>query len=375
MGIRGIHYISVILLLTSIAIICDEKIFWKVIKAKPVTIWVIWAVYAYFNWMSKGIFLMDSPTSFVLMRFVLPVGMMLIVFYEASINLELTSKVVLFTLIIYVLIGIFFQDAGTGQGNDWEGRGGELLGNMLPLNACCMAFIAVVYCVAFRKKKSFLYLCLGLALAGIIFTSTRKAVAGWGIIVIFYILSTLDMKKSKTIVRFVLSVMILGGIAYLLMHNTMLGERFAETENQSEKALAVYANTPPILNFLGDRALHYMLGWELFLEHPVTGIGIYNFKALTGFPVPLHTEYMTQLCENGIIGFTLYLLFIFSLFHIVWETYKKGGKSIGIVCAGGLFAILFIALTGWTYEATYYFAEYGLIQAYCTGVINFRLKY
>ena len=40
-------------------------------------------------------------------------------------------------LVIYVVIGIAFQNAATGV----KERGGEYLGNGLPLNAMCLSFI------------------------------------------------------------------------------------------------------------------------------------------------------------------------------------------------------------------------------------------
>lgn len=98
------------------------------------------------------------------------------------------------------------------------------------------------------------------------------------------------------------------------------------------------------LNYLGDRAAQYMLAWDLFLEYPITGIGLKNFSVMANYPFVLHTEYMVQLCECGIIGSALYLLFMGGLFKTVFRIWKSNGRLF-YICLGGLLCMLFLNFT------------------------------
>ena len=114
---------------------------------------------------------------------------------------------------------------------------------------------------------------------------------------------------------------------------------------------------------LGDRAIQYELGYMTFLKHPWTGIGLTNFMSVTGYPYRLHTEYMTQLCENGIIGFSLLVFFYFLLIRKLYVNYKKYGDDITIVLFG-LLAILFINITAWTYCTVFGMIYYAIILSH-----------
>jgi O-antigen ligase len=68
------------------------------------------------------------------------------------------------------------------------------------------------------------------------------------------------------------------------------------------------------------RARYYLDGWDLFLNNKINGIGLTNFMYYDIRSRALHTEYMAQLAEGGLIGTLLFLLFysyiIISLFKI-----------------------------------------------------------
>ena len=68
----------------------------------------------------------------------------------------------------------------------------------------------------------------------------------------------------------------------------------------------------------------------------------------TSLELRLHTEYMVQLCENGIIGFALLMLFYYQLLKGLWKKHKDGYSTA--MCLGGLLMVLFLNLSTWTYN-------------------------
>jgi O-antigen ligase len=92
------------------------------------------------------------------------------------------------------------------------------------------------------------------------------------------------------------------------MDHTVLGRRLNDIEETSK----LYNKTNiAVFDLLGDRTYYYLKGWELFVKHPVTGIGLRNFRIKTGSKETMHSEYMVQLAEGGIIGSFLFILFSF----------------------------------------------------------------
>lgn len=206
-----------------------------------------------------------------------------------------------------------------------------------------------------------------IALAAIFFTSTRKAIGAWAIGAFFLVLTKIDYRKPSNIFKFLFVALIAYVALQYVMHNTMMGQRFNEVEDASEAAMKNYEEVW-WLKFVGDRALQYILGWELFLENPLTGIGLRNFMALTGFPVPLHSEYMVQLCEGGIVGSSIYLTFKYIIIKKVFVHKKRVSNNEGLILLSGIAMILFLNLTSWSYEGVRYFIMYGLILAVCNPV-------
>lgn len=99
----------------------------------------------------------------------------------------------------------------------------------------------------------------------------------------------------------------------------------------------------------------------------------------TGSDYVLHTEYIVQLAEGGIIGFTLFLLFYVGIgkrIVISWKNYKTRRTEIWLFI-GAFGAILFVNITAWTYSFPHYFLIFGIILGYLESIKieNNNLKY
>jgi len=308
-----------------------------------------------------------SALSFLANSLLLPYVTLVLVYYEASKNMKVIIYTLLISLVVYMVLGLMMQDFGTRQGEDWNARGGLILGNYLPLNACSLVFVALFANVTGIIKGKYMYLITALALVVILLIATRKALGAVVIMTIcFFIAKTGYSKKWwPKIMRLGVAMLILGFALVYVRNETLIGKRMANIEMTGHK---LNKSGPKILNLLGDRVPHYYLGWKVFKKHPVTGVGICNVPILYHFPYPLHSEYMTQLAEGGIIGMTLWLLFTLGLFCIIYKARKFRRMSAIWICFAGMFYILFLDFTSWTYAFPHYFAVYGLIIAYCKPV-------
>lgn len=110
------------------------------------------------------------------------------------------------------------------------------------------------------------------------------------------------------------------------------------------------------------RARLYVGAASLFLEHPITGIGLGNFVLISnqfaGKYLVVHNTYLEIAVENGIFGLIMFLLIIFFTF----QNFKIGirlslekndekmalfGRSLMIGFSGFLITTLFITLHGY----------------------------
>ena len=55
-----------------------------------------------------------------------------------------------------------------------------------------------------------------------------------------------------------------------------------------------------------ERSYLFQLAWETFEKKPIFGIGVDQFRAVTGAYTVVHNTYMQVLCEQGVFGFLLF---------------------------------------------------------------------
>ena len=72
---------------------------------------------------------------------------------------------------------------------------------------------------------------------------------------------------------------------------------------------------------------------------------------------------MAQLTENGIIGFSLFIMFYYMIFMGLREIHRKFdlNRKTYYILISGFFSIVFINFTAWTYAFPQYFAVFGVI--------------
>lgn len=357
--------------LTIIAFIVNynKQVFKKMLFSKPIILWIIWVIYSAINMMSKGFhneYL--SPSFYIITKLFMPLVIMSVCAYEYNKNNYKLTKTLLYIFCIYSIIGFFFMTINRSHTSD----GAATLGNLLALNNLFIIFYAgLLYKWGELSSVKFIGFVVFVFVV-IIASATRKALGAATILLLFVVLSNMRFTAKSFISVLLLALTLYVGTNYI-MKNTLMGERLSMTEEVGEK---FNTSNNVFLNFLGDRALFYIVGTELFYEHPISGIGLLNFTEETGSDYRIHSEYMVQLAENGLIGSTLFILFYVSLISAIFKYRKHSifAKTTGNILLGGVVAILFISFTAWTYEFCMYFTCLGTIIG-ATKTNNIPLTY
>ena len=258
---------------------------------------------------------------------------------------------------VYMAAGYYFDRGILYRIDDEENQ----LGNAYAI----ISSFTIFYAMLLNRKKKIpmpvfliivVFIILVLAMAG-----TRKAFGAGLLLLAFWGWSLLNMKRIWT---WVLVFFFVGGGLWgynYLMENTYIGDRMDYLEKQQQEESVLPSDAPKHLNALGDRAPLYYYGWHIFLSHPLFGVGAGQANVNGTY---IHSEYMSQLADNGIIGFVLLFLLYF---WVIRKLVKKNNnnKEIGRCMIGGLVCMLFLFLTAWAWEFPRYFICLGVLVGYC----------
>jgi O-antigen ligase len=93
--------------------------------------------------------------------------------------------------------------------------------------------------------------------------------------------------------------------------------------------------------------------WEMFKEHPFAGVGFGGYWAAipkyhdaSGEYVPqqAHNDYLELLASGGVIGFAIFVCFVFIFLRRARETLRRGGAFRRAASAGALAAVFGVAV-------------------------------
>lgn len=354
-----------ITLLTIVGLLINLSLIFNIFFSRQHTACIIWGiltVYSMFNALYHGVNHEDGAINFCLYNFIQPIGFVSILFICLREDYKLTLKYLFAALLTYVCLGATKIEESTQA----EGRFlNASLGNALPLHAVSLSFVATIMLLEKILKRNYFILIIIGCFAIIMLAATRKALGALIIILIGLAFTQRKKITYKSIFKFALLVIVLyWGYEYTL-DNTFIGERIQQT--MSNEDLIPLVSNPYINKFLnslfGDRAIQYLNGTTIFLEHPLTGIGLDNYRFVAHEEYVLHTEYIVQLCENGLIGFTLFMMFIITIFKN-FHSRKLNAPINHSVLFAGFLAILLINFTAWTYNLTSILMMYTLIFNY-----------
>lgn len=348
---RALMLLSIVVLLINLGAFREHG---NLFRSPAFLCWTALTLFSFINSIAKGIITDRTVMAFLNFNFLMPYAVISIAVLELGKNKTRAVRVVFYALLVYLLIG-----ASHISSIQFERTLSVELGNLIPLTGVGFVFLASVLKSEQKLRGNWItYFVIIISIAVLIIISgTRKALGGFVIVVAGMMLQSVKKLNLKSILMIGFAVAVLYFIMNWVMDNTLMGERLAES---SEKYDVPLSSNPKVniflMSLLGDRALQYYAAIELFHQHSITGIGLNHFMSEASFEVRLHTEYMVQLCENGIIGFSLLVLFYILLMRGFRRKRKMGEKTT--IYLFGLIAILFINLTAWTYDQPYIMAMY-----------------
>ena len=356
---RSIVIMSITALLLNVFEFWKQK---KLFTSSYFLCWIILLCYSMYNAFSKGFYAEFGTFKFLRDKFFDSFFLLIFMMLELKKDKRTCLWVIWLALGSYLLLGL------PSFSLNIEGRFNvEGIGNLYPLHAVCFLFVSCILYVEEKIKFGFL-IVIALGIGVIIFLSgTRKAFGAEAILLLGAILNNGKKRSLGAWLRIIFLGLVLIGGVYYMVNYTAIGERILRG---TDKRLYVYLVDNQKLNdlimlFLGDRAIQYESAIELFHENFWTGIGLTNFIYLdtTGRQLVLHSEYMVQLCENGIIGFTLLMIFYVLLIRSLIRNRKYMKNQIGMALFG-LGTILFINFTSWTYCMKYIMVFYAILFVY-----------
>ena len=348
-----------LLALSLVVLLLNSKQIKSIQNTKPVKFWLLWCIYVVINYYLHPIHTNEISFLRVIKVVLYPLLTMTITVKEFEENPIGLIKLCAVTILTYTLLGFYF-DRGILfriEGED------NVLGNAYAIITCFSLFYLTLLQ---RTKHINLVLFVVLVIVVLIvlaMSGTRKAFGAGLIMLVFWVLSIADINKART---WLLTVFLAFGV-YLgyneLMQNTYIGQRMDVYEEQQSM---LPDEAPEFLKVFGDRSVHYYYGWMQFVEKPIFGVGLYQSRVeyKSGTDVYLHTEYIAQLADNGIVGFA----FFFALYFWIGKGLlkkRKSDKQLGLVMIGGFVVVLFLNLTAWSWSFPQYFLCLGVLIGYC----------
>ncbi|MCQ2343363.1 MAG: O-antigen ligase family protein [Paludibacteraceae bacterium] len=354
-GERGILVLTILALVLNLPEIC--RLFLN--RSRPACIiWLLLTAYSLANSMLMGFTAPNGTFVFIRTNFTEPLAFLMVATCMMRKHRQKTLVVMLSSFLFFVIIGTINIDWRT---NAYGRFLNQDMGNVLPLYAVPTTLIASILRHEETIKKSYVPILL-IAVIPILLGATRKAFAAVLVIFVSYLLCHSDKKRSSNIILLAIMLYLTYiGVTHILEH-TLIGERFASTFRHDAVSYPLFDN--PFVNriangLVGDRAVMYYKGTLLFAQHPINGIGLQNYGETTGDYYLIHSEYIVQLCENGIIGFALLSAFIGVVLYGLTKTTTRH-DSWGIVL-GGFLSILIINFTAWTYNTTFAMVVYAIV--------------
>lgn len=233
----------------------------------------------------------------------------------------------------------------------------------------CAGMLSLVAALIYSKgrKRIRLYLIYAFVVAICLLTQSRNSIAIVAFSVLAFLFSVIRKIKWQYTVMIIIALFALSSYLSSYVADLPIFQRFVENSGEEqveayfERHQEVSATNTIIDNFLGERILYYIFGWQDFIENPVHGIGLWQFKNIHwGFPI--HSEYIVHLAEGGIIGFAMYLMFLWGMLRGLWTA--KDSSEIKGQLAIILGAILFVSITARLFMCEFVFPVYGCIMGH-----------
>ena len=277
---------------------------------KSVGVYALWAV-AFFGYsFVSGLWALEpgnifDPSKTLFLIFAVNILLSFIIENKEDVKNILRAN---FLALVLYLVYIILKVDITQLGEDRLGVG--MLGSLWNANdvglKLCVGFALALY-FGLEKKETALRICfwvIGLLFAGIsLYTGSRKVVLMLiGVMALFVFLFSRHKITALIVVVVSIVVMYFAIMKIEPLYN-VLGERI-------EDMLEGIFGEGTTEGSFNARAEMIKLGWNAFLERPIFGYGLNNFRTLyeqaTGKATYSHNNFIEILVSGGLVGFILY---------------------------------------------------------------------
>ncbi|CUH94496.1 hypothetical protein P22_0562 [Propionispora sp. 2/2-37] len=190
-----------------------------------------------------------------------------------------------------------------------------------------------------RKYRTLFGIVLGVSTVALLFNGTRGAWIAVSLTLFFY--GLLNIKRNpKYLFGFIALLMIIGIIAFNVPSLKHRIDSIVDKHYQSNS----------------ERLLMWHSAWNMFLDHPITGVGIGNYEkayqeqyispdAKERKQSHAHNNFLQVLADRGIIGF---LGFIYLFGYILYSSYRNYSKTKNLWAIGIFLVTVSLLLQGLT---------------------------
>ncbi|MBN1183218.1 MAG: O-antigen ligase family protein [Bacteroidales bacterium] len=282
----------------------------------------------------------------------LQLGVMLFFVYNISLSLKLGSNLLFLAFFLTIYFLLVYFGASFGLAPTESQVGARMTG--MSANPNALGFIILYGLISllyiFESKENPLYrlisnnwyLIFMLFLLLLLPTGSRKSFASLLGTFIFY-----GLIKQRNVLRSILGMSLIIGFGYILFWNTL------SIKFESSKMAERITNEQILQHGFDDRKYLYIEAMDLFVEHPLFGIGLANFQFKSTSGQETHSYYMEMLSCTGIVGFAI----IFSIYYLMGKrVYRLYKNQVAIDESIFIFNFLFITFLmsfGYTYHLSF----------------------
>lgn len=303
---------------------CTKKTFRRQAMSFPLLVWLSLTLYHWVNARYKHVPGVDFAD---LMHGLKVYFCLMVVLYWASLDFSKTIRLLLRAYLLRCFFVLFLLVAGGYSGGRLTGAGGSAtgLGQMAALIGIYIAYSNCLKKISIEKNVMLYFLPFLI----VVLSLSRNSLAMLCISIVACFFAYNRRRNKQVYVRglFLLGVLFLAVLTALpFLENTTFVKRAANTKDTFEQGYFHKHNATGTVfdKIVGDRLVYYVNGWSFFKANPLTGIGMWNYKAKTGGYYPLHSEYMVHICEGGLVAIGLWLTFVG---YVIWNLLRIEKKN------------------------------------------------
>ena len=348
--------------LTSLAIFLVVTYDKKIFSYKAVRLYIIWTLYILFRNVLMGYGVWTSHIQMFL-AIVPSFTTFLICVHGYKRDENLLIKVIIVALYFFVLYGMIRGGSTslTGGIADDERLGGELINaNAIGIRASLIFFFTTLLFIRQQLKfGGYVALSVIPALA-VLMSGSRTGFVISVLVASVFIFS--NSKRSNTWIWKLAFLIVASYGMYYILYSTSMGERLLSITTQAED---YHLDTGTAWDTFGDRGYQYYTSIPYIADNLWFGIGMGNYiNKVSGAVTVLHSEYLIQLLECGLIAFILYFWMYLATSRALFKGLKVENdavaKNVKILCLLFMIAMFFVCFV----TRVCYYGMYSCCLAY-----------